>query len=240
MPTMLELCQGVARRVGVEVPTSIIGNADDTAQRLRGAADAAGRALLRRDWRCLTFEGTINLAAGTLDYALPTAPAFHHFKPPADVYDRTLYRPASGPSSSSTFQRDKAAIGSLAGLDPLFAVRADVATRAPRLYLSRDLGRTGVLGFDYVTREWVDVGGGGFSDSWQADGNTALFDEYLLDLCIEWRFRKAIGRAYAQELNEAEAVERRLYAQENLEILHLGAAEYELGAVNVSDGNWPG
>ena len=215
MATIKTHLQNVAELVGVTKPASFVGNTEATARRLLRSASAAGRYLRNRDWRALTFEHTFATVDGTLSYALPTSPAFHHFIA-ATAYDRSSYRGIVGPLNPRAWQSGEALLVVSGGMEHRFRIKSDTSTpRTNLFYLLDDPDGAFTLAYEYVTHEWSYDGSSSYSENITADSNQPVFDDYLFEVECTWRALKALGEPYFDEKDEAMRLADNLYGQEN-------------------------
>lgn len=238
MPTIKEHLQNLAASVGVRVPDSFVGNTEGTARTLLQQASAAGRYLRQRDWRALTFEHTFSTADGTLEYALPTDPAFHHYKN-GTAFDRTNYRRLTGPLDAASWQYGEALLTVGGGIEQRFRIKSDTSTpRVNKFFLLDDPDGTYTLAYEYVTHEWLYDGSSGYKESITADTDVPVFDEQLFELEVLWRVLRRLGEPYFDEKDEAMRTASVMYAQENGRTISMQGRRSDF-AVNVPEGNFP-
>jgi len=60
------------------------------------------------------------------------------------------------------------------------------------------------LVFEYVSNGWCQSSTGVLQNSWQADTDIGVLDEYLIRLGIRFRMLRRLGLSYAEELGEYE------------------------------------
>lgn len=165
----------------------VTGATDETVLNVIMHANEAGAEIARRgDWSKM-------LKAANVTGALPAD--FLRLVPGGAVNVTTpTPAPVRGPLSSDQM----AAItrmGSAANL--YYAIEGGVMVFSAAL-----AGRT--VQARYVSLNWLDLAGTG-SDRLTADGQTTLFPESLLTDAIVWRYRRAHGLDYADQLAEWEA-----------------------------------
>src|SRR5919108_5918930 len=106
--TLLSICQGVTNDIGISKPTTIISNTEETARRLLGAAQAAGKSLAKaHNWLALVTEYTFSTVDSTEDYDLPSD--FSHLENQT-LWDRTNFEEMRGPLSAQQWQEYKSSI----------------------------------------------------------------------------------------------------------------------------------
>jgi len=207
--------QRVAGELGLTRPDSIYGNTDQEALRYLALANAAGQYLARRDWQALTFEHTFQTVSGTLEYALPTDPPFHHLKR-GTAFDRTNTRAIAGQRTPAQWQEGEALLLPSTGLHRQFRLR--VTTAAPRVrkfYLLDDPAGAYDLAFEYVTDAWCYDGSSAHTTTIGTDAAIPVFDEYLYALEFRWRLLRSLEAPYYDEKDEAIRLADLLYGQEN-------------------------
>lgn len=238
MATIKTALQNVAATIGVKAPDSFVGNSEATARRLLRAGSQAGRHLRTvHPWRSLVFEHTFTTVSGTLEYALPTDPAFHHLLPNT-AFDRTLYRSLVGPMNPAGWQYGEALLVVSGGLEHRFRIKSDTSTpRADKFYLLDDPAAAVDLAFEYVTHEWLYDGSSTYKETISADTDVPLFDDYLFECEVTWRALKLLGEQYFDEKDEATRLCDRLFAQEGGKQISMRRRAFEF-AENIPEGNW--
>lgn len=191
--TLLTVCQSVARDSGFDAPASIFGNSDETAVQLLALANKAGEVLARKPWQNLQSEYPFQTAIGEPNVALP--PGYRAFIDDT-AWDRSNYWQLRGSLSPQEWQARKSGViaqsprsrfrlkGNFVVLDPTPAAILDMV-------------------IEYLDNRWVTSAGNRLT-SFQTDGDTVRFDEFLLQLDLTWRFLARKGLAYAEEKKEAE------------------------------------
>jgi len=205
--------QNVCRELGVDPPSSFIGNqTDDTAQRILQAARQAGRHLARRNWVALTYQHSFSTSSGITDYLLPTSPEWHHMLP-GTAWDRTNSSKMRGSTTPAHWQRTQAeGIASTFFARP-WRLKVD-AGRVKKFALETDPGGVYVIAYEYVTDQWLFDGSSLYYADVTADSNLPVFDDYLMELHIKWRAARALGLPYLDDRADANTVENQIYAQE--------------------------
>jgi len=238
MATIAQTLTAIANTIGLQAPSNFYGNSDPTAARLLQAALSAGRYLASsRNWRELTFEHSFTTTSGQLTYALPTSPRFHHFYP-VSGYDRDNSTLLIGPVPVHEFQRGKAETLSPVGIQHRFRIRASANHATPELAFVDDPGGAYSLAFEYVTDQWVNQGGGTYSDTVLADSNEPVFDHYLFECQTRWRALRTLGEPFAAELDEANRTEEQTYSRQNGSLVRLAPSRVRF-MENIPEGNWP-
>lgn len=193
--TFLSVAQGVAARVGLSRPASIVTSDGQTERRLAATIQDAAESLARRhEWSALV--------------------RFHDFTPVAeaaplpDDYDRmaygeTLWRsngvgfgPVNGPVSPSTWAADTAMSWTQYNGDwRIFGGAIQFSYGFPSADLS----------FEYITKNIIR-GDGDEPDKpeFTLDGDVSYLDERLLRQTAIWMWKQSNGLPYAEDMSTAE------------------------------------
>lgn len=199
----LEIIQAACSDIGITRPTVALAATDAGTQQLVGLLNKAGSKL--RDhhaWQNLTREHTmVSLAAesqGSIAASIAAAgrPAYSRITNES-LWNRTLGQPVVGPVDAPTWQGYKAL--SFTGPFSEFRVRGGELLMLP----VPAAGNT--LAFEYITTMWLtDVTGVTYRNGITADTDAMLLDDELLLLSLIWRWKKAKGFEYAEDLAEYE------------------------------------
>lgn len=192
--SLLSICQAVAKDCGFAVPSTIIGNSDDTAAQLLAQINKAGKALARKPWQALEKEYTFPTVASTASYALPSD---YGWIQNDTAWDRTNYWQLRGSLSSQMWQGYKSGVQST-------TPRSRFRIKGSLFFLDPTPSSIVTMVFEYVSNKWVFDNTSTYYTEFQADTNVSLLDEYLLELELTWRFLERKGLAYAEAKDEAE------------------------------------
>jgi hypothetical protein len=189
--SLLTIVQGAVNRLGLPGLSAVATSPDLTAIEMLALAQAEGRELARRAaWKALTAEHTFTTAASAaqagaladdLDWIVPDT-----------MFNRTANRRINGPLSPAEWQTAQASLVTL--VTPAFRIRGLSLLIAP----APSAGDT--VAYEYVSRNWCRSAAGAPQAAWAADTDTAVIDEELHTLGLIWRFRRAKGLDYADEL----------------------------------------
>jgi hypothetical protein len=137
---------------------------------------------------------------GKSDYDLP--PDFERVID-STMWDRSRYWQMRGPLSPQQWQLYKSSIIGQASIQRRFRFRKVAgATRFSIDPVPTDNGSA--LVFEYVSNGWCQSANGVAQNSWQADSDTGILQEYLLMLGTRWRVLRRLGFSYSEELDEYE------------------------------------
>lgn len=177
---------------------------------------------------------------GQSDYPLPS-----DFERPIDntMWDRTRYWAMRGPQSPQQWQMYKSSIIGKAAIERRWRIRniggVNLFSIDP---VPTDNGAQ--LVFEYVSNGWCKSDTGTYQNSWQADTDVGVLDEYLLQLGTRWRVLRRLGLSYSEELDEYERQVSKAAAQDGgatvLSIVPVSAWNFLTPFGNVQDGNFPG
>jgi hypothetical protein len=189
--TYLAAMQEVAYLVGVGPPLKI----DDTApvaQRFRRMADRAGAEIARRsDWQGLIRSVQYTGDGGITQWDLPAG------------YDRQVGGNPVNIDGTGEFLRG-------AIFDDEWRFLKGLGSSSVKAYriagnkfeTAAPLGSGVKVNFDYITSRWIV---GSTTENFTTNDQTTVFPERLLILNVVWRWRRAQGAPYDDELKEFEA-----------------------------------
>jgi hypothetical protein len=147
----------------------------------------------------VTGAGVYNF--GQSDYALPS-----DFERPIDstMWDRSRYWQMRGPMSPQQWQLYKSSIIGQASVQRRFRFRK--IQGAMRFSIDPvPTDNASPLVFEYVSNGWCQSQSGTPQNTWLADTDTGILDEYLLMLGTRWRVLRRLGFSYSEELSEYES-----------------------------------
>ena len=185
--TLLTIAQGLARNVGMQVPSSVVGNAAREWVEALQFANETGEELARRvDWGQLQASATLTGDGTNKVHALPAA--FARLNQGVCVRaGASIVRPLSRAEWNT--------LTPVEGTPRYFLLEGAEITLFPFL---ADLATVTV---QYQAKNWTDAGGSAFT----ADTQSSLIDEglFLKGLVVRWRRQK--GMPYQDEEAEYEA-----------------------------------
>lgn len=184
-----------------------------------------------------TVAGTFYF--GQSDYPLPS-----DFRRLVDntIWDRSRFWSMRGPMSPQQWQLYKSSVIGKASVQRRYRFRyvsgSQVFSIDP---VPTDNGSAMV--FEYVSNAWCQSSGGSPQTSWQADTDTGILDEYLIQLGLKWRLLRRLGMSYAEELSEYEyEASKAMAADGGAAILDLTPPDHLtlIGPWNVPETNFGG
>ena len=190
--SLLTLCQGAASSLSLPAITAIVGDTSSNSVLLLTLAKREGRELARRhDWQNLVIAHTWTTTA-TEAQALALPSDFDHFVPDVEIWNRSSNSLLSGPTPSNYWQRLQSGISG--GVNGWWRVLGNVL----HVYPAPEAGLTFAL--DYVSKNYCESSGGTDQSDWAADADVGRVPEHLIELGVTWRWLRAKGMDYAEEL----------------------------------------
>lgn len=236
MNDLLTICQNVADAVGIEQPSTIIDDLSDTSRRLKSIASRSGRILVKKyNWAVLQKEHTFNTAAATASYALPD-----DFARMIDqtTWDRANYWQQRGPSSPQDWQIVKSGLIASAQLRKRFRIKPD--TRVKKFFIDPTPTAIEAQVYEYISNEWVikSDNSEAYTD-WNADTDTPLIDDLLIELDMSWRLKNQLGLAYLDDKKDFDdLLESVLGNDGGKAVLDIGSPVDVISAANLPDGDF--
>lgn len=221
--SLLSIVQNVAAAVNTTIPTSIVGNPNaDARQWLILAQRSLSEVARRHDWQILVNQHLfVATATGGQAGGLPTF--FDHFVPDVVVMNNDTGIPLNGPIPDNVLVTMTNFIGEYWGIvtGQLFIIPTDNA------------GVTYV--YHYVTGGVViDANLTTERTTWAVDTDTSRVPEDMIELHLTWRWLRAHGMDYAEEMATYEREVERAAARDRG--LHILTLDRRGGGV----ANWPG
>lgn len=168
--TLLTIARAVADEVGVDRPSSVIGNPQPHVQKILRAANKVGTQLMKKvAWQVLQTEQTFTSVATELQTSI--LPSAFDRMIPETFWNRTDYQLISEAQTPVEWQNLKAT--SYAG-NPKYRLRGG------NLYILPIMSAGKTLAYEYVSRNWCQSSGGTGQTAWAADTDTGVLDEELL------------------------------------------------------------
>jgi len=199
--SLLTIIQTALREIGsIEVPTTVVGNQNETAINSLALTNRALRETAKRTkWELLTREATINTVASQAEYDLPS-----DFK---SIHNQTMWnisqrRPtlAVTPQTWSFLQ----AFTDVSGIILHYRIFRDPAGNGQKVQFFPTPGAGQIITYEYVSNGLVQSSGGVLQEEFLADTDTALLDEDTILLGFKWRFLASKGFPYAEAFTDHE------------------------------------
>lgn len=188
--SLLSIVQNVAASVNTVIPTSIVGNPNaDSVQWLALANLAAREVAKRHDWTTLILDGSFTSTATVEQTDVLNNIGFGHFVPDVVLWNQSLSVPLTGPVQSNEWM-ELINSGLSGGTGWWRRSGNDILiTPAPTA------GQT--FAFQYVSENWGDDGD---ESEWNVDTDAPQVPEELIELSLTWRWLRAHGMDYAEEM----------------------------------------
>lgn len=232
--SLLTICEAAADRIGLERPTQIVGSSVAQARHLLAAAQQEGKALARRhDWQRLIKEKTFT-ATATEEQSGALPDDFERMIP-GSFWNRSQDRRVAGPLSPQRWQLLKS--GLIVMPWDSYRIRGNSFLMNPTPIAGDSMA------FEYVSTYWcgTSVDTTPTLAAFNVDSDQAFLDEELITLGVVWRFKKARGLEYAEDLQEYELqVSRAMGADGGMADLDMGLGDDGSAVIDpyITDGNW--
>jgi len=213
--SLLTIVQEAAGALNLPIPTSLVGNTAASETQWLTLAKREGNELARRhDWQNLVVQQTWTSAAAE---AQPDAMGtdFDRPMPDVEIWNRTSNLKYIGPVSSMEWGRLHSGVsGGVIGWWRLIGNEVNI-------FPAPSAGQT--LAWEYMSKNWCSTAGGLGQSTWMADTDVALIPESLLSLGITWRWLKAKGMDYAEDMATYEReVERATSRDRAIRVISVG------------------
>lgn len=188
--TLLTIVQDAATEVGLARPTSVVGSTDENAVTLLALAQREGKSLARRhEWQILQTEYTFQTVASTASYALPSD---YDRILKETVFNRTSRRRMVGDLTPNQWQETQASLVTM--VNPAFRIKGGYFMISPTPTAAE------TIAYEYMSKKWCQSSGSVGQVRWAADIDTGILDEDLMTLGVIWRYRKAKGLDYGEDM----------------------------------------
>ena len=215
--SLLSIVQNVAASVNTDIPTTVVGNSNADARQWLALANSCIQEISRRHtWSALVLEHTFTTIAAVEQDSTSIPDDFDRFVADVALWNRTQNAPYFGPTFSNEWQtlQTSAVGGNVMGWWRYFS---NVLGNEINIYPAPTAGET--VAYEYVSSNLVT---GGFS-TFQVDTNTTFARatiEPLLEMNLTWRWLRAHGMDYAEEMATFERnFERAASSDQGLRVL---------------------
>jgi hypothetical protein len=211
--SLLTICQDVADEIGLDKPTSIIGNSENTATRLYRQCVRTGTMLAIKNWHLLIKPYTFSTVADEPQYALPSdwrsfvnntawnqtkARIIYIISPQHWAYEKSYV--------VSTFNDQYRLMGD------------DAAPSVGRKFTIHPTpSSVQTIYYEYYSKNWVlNADGVTEQSTFVGDNDTVQFNQELFIMGVIWRMLKTMGQPYAEEKAEFDQYLEMLMAQDGV------------------------
>jgi hypothetical protein len=229
--SLLSVIVEVAGRLALVQPAVVIGSSDSQVKQLLALTNVAGRDMAQAStWTALTEEKTfVTVNAVTQPSAFPAD--FDRFVPNSG-FNRTTRRPVNGPVTPAQWQ----ALMAQPQLNTVFLVynqrqgNFNVSPIPP-------VGQT--IAYAYVSKNWAKSATGTPQATFLADTDLTYLDEGTLSDSVVWRFLRAKGMSYAEEMETyGRNLDQQMARDGGSTQLSLSPQAINLSRVNLPDGGF--
>lgn len=181
--SLLSIIKNVAIKVGVNVPSSVIGSTNQEVVELLAFANEEGRELTRRhNWQIIRKEKTFTSLATEEQAALPSD--FDHFINET-FWNRTRKHPLNGPLTPQQWQYNKSWVSS--------PVTDSFTVRGGKILINPVPTAGETMAYEYISKNFCQSSSLVGQSEWLADTDTGVLDEALMELGTLVRFKLSKG-----------------------------------------------
>lgn len=190
--SLLTIIQNVCAEIDLDPPTAVMSSADPQIMQLRILSTRAGRDLMREhDWSALMVRRQFVATGANPEPAEPPAD-WNRFAANAKIWNASRLWQLNGPVEPQSWQRQ-----TILNSNPVPQIWRMAGGKLD-IYPNVS-GET--MEYVYISGFWVAVNGGAATaDIWANDTDTARFPEDLLELSLIWRWKRAKGLDYGEEI----------------------------------------
>lgn len=200
--TLLTIVQDALNEIGdTEAPSSVVGNANQTAKQSLALANRALKEIARRTkWQPLSRTATITTVASQQEYSLPS-----DFR---GIVNNTMWNTTQRREVCYVDAPNWAFLESFTTADTVslfYRIFRDPSGNGQKVQLFPTPGAVETITYEYISDALTATSGGTLQgQEFLADTDTALLDEDLVTLGLKWRFLKSKGYPYAEEFADYE------------------------------------
>lgn len=237
--TLLTICQNVADEIGIPRPTAVIGSSDPQIRQLLRIANRVGDTLYKaHEWTILQRLHSFNTVASTAEYALPSD--FGHFIDNT-AWDSTNYWDMRGPLSPQEWAVRKYGIIGASAFRKRWRLKRTASGNTDTFFIDPTPTTADALVYEYLSNGWVIKNSDStVTNAWVADADTTVFDEYLFEMGMIWRWQSRKGFDVTIDLPDFEnELEKAIARDGGSQTLSLNGLPDSF-MVNVQEGNFGG
>ncbi|ARM14170.1 MULTISPECIES: hypothetical protein [Rhizobium] len=194
--SLLTIIQNVCAEIDLDPPAAVMSSADPQVRQLLILTTRAGRDLLKdHDWSVLTTVRDFT-ATGVIPEPAEPPSDFKRFVENSMIWNVSRLWSLNGPVEPQAWDRL-----TILNSNPVPQVWRMLGGKLA--FFPNDVGET--LRYEYVSSNWIAINGGTtYAADWANDTDTARFPEDLLELSLIWRWKRAKGLDYGEELENYE------------------------------------
>ena len=231
--SLLTIVQDVSGRLSLPQPSRVVGSTDKQVIQLLALANEEGRSLAgRHPWQALTQEQTFTTEASPAQGA--AVPQDLDRFVPGSFFNRSTRRPMTGPITPRQWQWIQA--------QPVYSTACLAFRERTGQFLIAPTPPAGeTIAYEYVSTNWARSSGGTAQAAFLADSDTALLDEELIGLGLRWRFLRAKGLDYSEEMASYEReLEQAVARDGGSTALTITPRPVDPNRANIPDGSFGG
>lgn len=194
--TLLTIIQNVCAEINLDVPSLVMGSTDPKVTQLRILCQRAGYDLERDyDWSTLYTARSFTCTGAMPEPAEPPSD-WERFTDNSDIWNNSRRWRLQGPVDPATWQRN--IVISTNPVPQIWRMMNGKIAIYPNVS-----GET--VSYEYVSNAWIAVNGGStYASTWANDTDTARIPEPLIELSLIWRWKRAKGLDFGQEMDNFE------------------------------------
>lgn len=201
--TLLTLVQEICDEIGVQQPTAVISNTNQTIRQILQMAQREGRNLVKSaNWTILQRLHTFT-TDGSEEYALPAD--YSRLLDQTD-WDRSENRPLVGPVNPQDWQEIKSGLLGTGLAFVRYRIYRASGSAVRKIYVDPADSSGAQVAFEYISSYWCTDSGGTAQAAWAADDDLLLLDEDVYKLGVIVRFKRAKGLDFASEADEYQLI----------------------------------
>lgn len=237
--TLLTIAQNACDELGIPRPTTVYGSSDPQLRQLLRIANRVGDLLYKAHaWTILQRLHSDTTIASTAEYSLPSD--FGRFIDDT-AWDATNYWEMRGPLTPQDWALRKYGIIGVSAFRKRWRVKRASTGNTRKFAIDPTPTSADDFVFEYVSNGWViKASDSTVTNAWTADTDTTVFDEYLFEQGIIWRWGSRKGFDITVDLPDFEnELEKAIARDGGASKLSLSAQSDSFG-VNMQEGNFGG
>jgi len=223
--TLLTTVQNAAEALGIKPPASVADSTSDTARALkRFAVNTAEELMREHDWQVLTKEHEITITGPKDAYELPDD--LDRIIPNSFWNENDRWR-VRGNQTAEEWARRKNSWDFSSSFNAAFFISQGLITFDPKP------DGLDIVSFYYISKNFLDDN----SSTWNADSQSSLIPEQLIEYGVIYKMLRRLGRDYAGELNDYTAQKYRYFGQDvPAPVINLGPNAVQFAGITPETG----
>ena len=231
--SLLSIIGAVSGQLSLPQPSAVASSTDRQVIQLWALANEEGASLARRHpWQALVEEQSFTTVASPAQGAALPADLDRFI--PNSFFNRSTLRAMTGPITPRQWQWIQA--------QPAYSTACLMFRERTGQFLIAPTPPAGeTIAYEYLSRNWARSSGGAAQAAFLADADTAVLDEGLITLGLRWRFLRAKGLDYAEEMASYEReLEQAMARDGGSTALNIAPSAVGRSRVNLPDGDFGG